>query len=178
MTRVGLAVAAVTAMLAVVVPAWACVPQPAITAIDPRASGPGGAEVTVEGENFGDAPVELRWNGTSGEVLGTGNGPNFSMRVTVPDEAEGLYVLTALSRQPGGGVGATARTPFLISAEPFPDAIPKPEGTAPPEPVEEPSHAAVGSPSVPVLVGVALIVFAGGALAGLGCTSWRRNRRG
>jgi len=54
-------VLAVAASLSPAAAAWACVPQPTITSIEPRASGPAGAQVTVVGNNFDPAPVEIRW---------------------------------------------------------------------------------------------------------------------
>lgn len=171
MTRVGVAVAAVLAALAALAPAWACVPQPTITSVQPRASGPAGAEVTVAGENFEDGPVELRWNEVQGPLLGESDGPAFSIPVTVPDDPEGLYVLIALSRQAGGGVGATARTSFLVGEPAAPSATTQPAKDSEPAP-----PAQTGWPATPVLAGVALVVFAGGGLAGWGCARGRRDR--
>lgn len=149
--------------------AWACVPQPTIVAVQPRASAPAGGQVTVLGDNFDGAPVEIRWNGLQGTLLGTGNGPSFSIPITVPDDEPGLYVLTALSRQPGGGVGGTARASFQIQAGDGAVATAEPEATAEADAV----GAAGGVASTAVVTGTAIGVFAAGAL-----TMWLGTRLG
>lgn len=149
--------------------AWACVPQPIISSVQPRASGQAGGQVTVVGDNFDQAPVEIRWNGVQGPLLGTSNGPSFSIPVTIPDDVEGLYVLTALSRQPGGGVGGTARASFqLLGAAADPAAIP--------DLTQEPDPPPVSSPGIGVVAGVTLGVFAVGALTSV--LGSRLRRRG
>jgi hypothetical protein len=147
--------------------AWACVPQPIISSVQPRASGPAGGQVTVVGDNFDRAPVEIRWNGVQGPLLGTGNGPIFSIPVTIPDDVEGLYVLTALSRQPGGGVGGTARASFQVQGA---------SGEAATAPAAQPAPPAAEPSRVGVLVGGAVGVFAAGALVMLLYTRLRRPR--
>ncbi|MEX2289761.1 MAG: hypothetical protein WD794_05470 [Mycobacteriales bacterium] len=155
--------------MAVAATAWACVPQPTIVAVQPRASGPAGGQVTVLGDNFDGAPVEIRWNGLQGALLGTGNGPSFSIPITVPDGEPGLYVLTALSRQPGGGVGGTARASFQIEAGDGAGGA-----AATPGSHEEDGPAAAAGPAASSLVaGAAVGVFAAGAL-----TMWLGTRLG
>lgn len=95
--------------------AWGCVPQPLVT-IQPTASGPSGTQVQLEGVAFNnDVPVEIRWNGTDGQLLAAATGPSFKSTMTVPPVAEGLYTVIALERLPGGAAGGTARAPFLVS---------------------------------------------------------------
>ena len=145
--------------------AWACVPQPMIASVQPRSSAAPGEQVTVVGENFPGSPVEIRWNGLQGPLLGTGNGPSFSIAVTVPDEVPGLYLLTALSRQPGGQVGDTARASFQVQGA---------AGEAAAAPAAQPSPPAAEPGRTGVLVGGAVGVFAAGALAVLLFTRLRR----
>lgn len=96
--------------------AWACVPQPIITSLQPRASGVPGDRVTVVGENFEPAPVEIRWNATDGPLIEKASGPTFSVAVRIPDGEPGLYTLIALSRQTSGAVIGTARAAFQVTA--------------------------------------------------------------
>ncbi len=147
--------------------AWACVPQPMIASVQPRSSAAPGAQVTVVGENFSGSPVEIRWNGLQGPLLGTGNGPSFAVPVTVPDEAPGLYLLTALSRQPGGQVGDVARTSFQVQGA---------AGEAATAPAAQPAPPAAEPSRAGVLVGGAVGVFAAGALVMLLYTRLRRPR--
>jgi hypothetical protein len=95
--------------------AWACVPQANLVTLSPRSSGPSGTEVTVEGLGLDPGPVEIRWNEADGPLLGEGSGPNLSVPVTIPDAPEGLYIVVLLARQPGGGVGNTARAAFQVT---------------------------------------------------------------
>jgi len=95
--------------------AWACVPQPLVF-VAPMSSGPAGSQVTVTASAIsGDA--EIRWNGTEGPKLATAAGPNFSVPVTVPADAQqGLYSLVILSRAPGGAVTGSGQASFLVTA--------------------------------------------------------------
>jgi hypothetical protein len=93
--------------------AWACVTLPHI-ALSPRASGAPGAQLTVEGADF-EQHVELRWNAVDGPLLASGPSPTFSVPVTLPDVADGLYTLVAVERGPGGVAGNIARTPVQVT---------------------------------------------------------------
>lgn len=94
---------------------WACVPQPIITSVQPRASGAPDDRVTVVGENFEPVPVEIRWNATDGPLLEKATGPTFSVAVRIPNGDPGLYTLIALSRQTSGAVIGTARAAFQVT---------------------------------------------------------------
>lgn len=97
--------------------AWACVPGASLPflALQPRSSGPVGSQVAVQGLNFLPGPVEIRWNGIEGRQLATTAGPDFSSEVTIPPDAEGLYLVVALSRRPDGSIADIARTPFQVT---------------------------------------------------------------
>lgn len=86
--------------------AWACIPQPLLT-VQPQAFGPPGAKVKVTGLNFGNFPVELRWNGFDGERLQTVNGPEFTADVTIPAAPDGIYVVLGVPRAVDGSVAGT-----------------------------------------------------------------------
>ncbi|HEV2058128.1 MAG TPA: calcium-binding protein [Solirubrobacteraceae bacterium] len=62
--------------------------------VDP-ASAPGGSTVSVVASGFPrDIPVDVRWNGLSGQRLASGVGPTFTVNVTVPRVAAGAYVIS------------------------------------------------------------------------------------
>lgn len=103
--------------------AWACVPQPNIF-LQPRSSGPPGSQLSVAGANF-ENPVELRWNATDGALLASGLATSFTAApITLPETPDGLYVVVALERGPGGVVGNVAR-PVAWPGPPWPDGRPR-----------------------------------------------------
>jgi len=51
------------------------------------ASGPPGTEFVVTGTGFAALPVEIRWGGSSGPVIATASGPDFSVSAEVPPDA-------------------------------------------------------------------------------------------
>jgi len=113
---VGTAVAG-AAMIGTAGVSLACVPQPLVT-VQPRATGPSGTRATVEGIDFGDgSPVEIRWNGATGPMIGAATGPQFSVEVKIPDTAAGLYGLVVLARSQDGGISSAARSAFEVLAE-------------------------------------------------------------
>jgi hypothetical protein len=150
--------------------AWACVPQPYIV-VQPRASGPAGAQVDVVGDNFERGSAEIRWNGLNGELLGKANGPTFSLTVTVPDDEEGLYSLIAISRGAQGEVGSIARAAFSLtgSDQPVVDARKATTATGEREDSSSPS------PLPAMVAGGALVVA--GAAAGAGAVRFSGRRR-
>jgi hypothetical protein len=121
------AAAGFAAFVSLATHAWACVPQPLI-AIHPRASASPGAQVELEGLAFNRVPVEIRWNGTDGELLGESTGPSFKSTLAVPRVTDGLYTVIALERLPGGAAGGTARASLLVSADGPPGPNPQPGG--------------------------------------------------
>ena len=50
-------------------------------------SGPPGTEVTINVEGFEPGAAEIRWDGPDGPVLATTEGPDFTVRVTIPAAA-------------------------------------------------------------------------------------------
>lgn len=74
--------------------AWACVPKGAVS-VSPT-SAPAGSTVSVTASGFPNGiAVDVRWNGLSGQRLGGGVGPAFTVGVTVPSVAAGAYVIAA-----------------------------------------------------------------------------------
>lgn len=104
---------ALTTVAVVAAKASACVPQPLIV-VSPKSSGPPGAQVTVDGFAM-NGLVEIRWNAIDGPLLAEGEGPVFSVPVTVPETDEGVYTLLALERDANGGLGSTARSSFEVT---------------------------------------------------------------
>jgi hypothetical protein len=100
--------------------AWACVPLGDIT-LQPRSSGTPGAQLTVVGANF-EQNVELRWNAVDGPLLASAPKPSFSVPITLPDVADGLYVIVAVERGPGGVAGNIARAPVQVARGATPTA--------------------------------------------------------
>lgn len=94
--------------------AWACVPQPRLVSLQPMASGPSGTQVTVNALGFDPGRAEVRWNAPDGELLADGNGPSFSLPITIPQTPEGLYAVIVISRDVDGGIGNTGSTAFQV----------------------------------------------------------------
>jgi hypothetical protein len=114
--------------------AWACVPQPRLVVVAPKASGPPGSRVSVEGIGFDASParVEIRWNTADGPTLGTADQADFAVPVTIPDAAPGLYGILVMSRGADGVLGNTGRAAFQVTDEPRPP--PGPPATSTPQP--------------------------------------------
>lgn len=104
--------------------AWACTDQAVIgtpgsgpnggSALQPH-WGPPGTKVLVEGREFRQKQVEVRWNSASGPLLATGQGPSFSAEFRVPDRPPGDYTVVALQRDHNGDVDALARAAFKVT---------------------------------------------------------------
>lgn len=93
--------------------AWAGTPPS--TSISPKA-GAAGTEVTVSGSNYGPGPIEIRWNGVSGPVLATTQGPDFSQVVNVPaGVTAGMAYIAAVQRDAGGAVTYKVADTFEIT---------------------------------------------------------------
>lgn len=96
--------------------AWACTAASAHTSISPTVGQPG-QSVTVSGTNYAAAPVEVRWNGAEGAVLGTAMGPNFVVEVTVPAQAAGgMFYITAVQRDANGATAYKVADVFEVTA--------------------------------------------------------------
>lgn len=107
----------VTSVLGLASLAWACTVQARVGAINPEA-GPPGTRVTISVEDFNPGPVDIRWNGTDGLVLGTANGPSMSMTVTIPDDAPGFYSVVAVQGS-GSDVVGKASASFEVTMASF-----------------------------------------------------------
>jgi len=95
--------------------AWACTGAAASTSISPKVGLVGG-QVTVAGTGYGQAPVEIRWSGTTGPLLATAQGPNFSVKVDVPaDAAPGMFYIAAVQRDGAGGVSYKVADTFEVT---------------------------------------------------------------
>ncbi|HEV2758599.1 MAG TPA: IPT/TIG domain-containing protein [Acidimicrobiales bacterium] len=126
----GLLTALVAALVLVwSAPAWA---DPELR-LSP-AAGATGSEVTVTGTGFDAAAVEIRWGSRSGPVLGTAQGPDFTVTVEVPDSPPNSYPVVAVIA--AGNTVTTSNASFQVTpaAEP---AVPEPvvttTTTSPPE---------------------------------------------
>jgi len=156
---------------------FACVPQPKLVSVLPRASGPPGAKVTIDGLGFDEGRNEIRWNSREGEILATAGGPDFSVEVTVPNAEPGLYAVLVLSRLPGGAVGDTGRAAFQVTGEATPATAP---GTTPStgEAGRAPSASQSSESSLPLAASAGLV--GGGLVAGVAAAALvgaRRRRR-
>lgn len=97
--------------------AWACTAAASLSVRWPDApleqgggvpgtalSGAPGAQVSVVGTYFrSDVPVQVRWNNADGPVLATAEGPDFSLELSIPDDAPGVHTVVAV--QPAGELG-------------------------------------------------------------------------
>ncbi len=114
--RVSMIVALVAVTVAGANGAWGCFPLPVLT-VQPRASGPGGTQVTVEGVDFGEGvESEIRWNAIDGPLLARGSRGAFSVSVTIPQVDDGDYAIVAFSRLVDDSVGVKAATTFRIDS--------------------------------------------------------------
>lgn len=75
----------VLAVLVTAATAWACTATASLSASPGEA--PAGSRVMVTGGQLGSGPVELRWDSTTGPVLTTAQGPDFTVAVTIPSSA-------------------------------------------------------------------------------------------
>lgn len=141
---------------------WACIPQPRLITLQPRASGPAGTKVTVAALGFDPGRAEIRWNGADGELLGTANGPEFSVEVTIPQADVGLYQMVVLARSASGEIGNTNTVSFEITLEG--------ESAATAPPPTQPAGRAVDSKTEEKTSASAALLFGGGGgLVALGC---------
>lgn len=153
--------------------AWACVPQPRLITVQPRASGPAGSEVTVASLGFDPGRAEVRWNAADGDLLASAEGPDFSVPVKIPEAPDGVYHVVVLARSPGGEIGNTASVSFQVTSS----------ATASDSPAPRPPAGGGLTPSrSSISTGAVLLAGAAGALAGLCCfgalLALRRKRNG
>lgn len=98
--------------------AWACTPQPRVVSTSAE-SGPARSEVLVTGEGARPgAPIELRWNGVRGPVIGSGTADDagaFASAVRLPDAGPGVHTIVAVVQDAGIGRTAFEITPARAS---------------------------------------------------------------
>ena len=137
-TLVALALATCAAAVA-----WACTPSAYIglsgTSFHP------GSSVTVTGNGFIDAPVEIRWSGPGAGVLAVARGPSFSATFTVPSAPPGRYYVQATARDANGTTIGHASRPLQIPAPAPSPAAGGRLGTQAPAPARAPSLVVDGS---------------------------------
>ncbi len=92
--------------------AFACSPMPRVYSVTPESAAPG-STVMVEGREIGStSPVEIRWNGVKGPVIGTAvaedgvHGTEFATEVTIPQSGPGVYYLMLVAADSGIGRAA------------------------------------------------------------------------
>ena len=127
--RLVLAGGAISVVMAVAGVAWACTESAYVDAA-PNTAAPG-AQVTVRGAQFNQAPVSIHWASPDGQRLASTAGPEFSVRVTVPQAASGHYYLYAV--QSGE---APKAAPFTVSG---PEAVESQPAQEPPTSAEPPA---------------------------------------
>lgn len=168
----GLAAAGLLALVTVAAGvAWACVPLRSFVALQPRASGPAGTQVTVVGLGFdANVPVEIRWNDIVGPQLASASGPDFRAAVTIPPAPEGLYSVIVVSRGQDGVLGSAATATFLVTGPGGSDGSSGPPGAAPATAAGSTSSSA--SPTPFLIWAVVVLLIAGAA----GAVWWHRRR--
>lgn len=144
--------------------AWACIPQANLVVVQPQSSGPPGTKVTVEGLGLDPGRAEVRWNSPEGQLLGAGNGPNFSVAVTIPQADGGLYNLLVLSRGAGGVLGNTRAASFLVTPPGNSQVATPSSGAATPKAGGEPAS---DSGDSGLVVGGVVVLVLLGALAAI-----------
>ncbi|MDQ6745311.1 MAG: hypothetical protein M3Z27_04750 [Actinomycetota bacterium] len=71
--------------------------------------------MTVNGHGFIDGPVQIRWNGTYGAVVGTTRGPAFSTTIRVPaNAAPGFAYIQGVARDAAGRIVGDAVKAFQV----------------------------------------------------------------
>jgi hypothetical protein len=116
--------------------AWACLPQ-AIYTVSPS-KGASGTTATASGSGFPAGPVQIRWESSTGQVLATAVGPNFSVSITIPADTPGTHYVIA------GEAPNVKTAPFEVTGTPAP-----PPGPAQPPPAatgQQPSSATLTLP--------------------------------
>lgn len=105
--------------------AWACTPQPTLTA--PTTATAPGERVTVSGEVVQPGPVRVVWGSSEGTVLAssTPEGRSFSLDVTVPQVDPGVYYLLLVPSE-----GPVARAAIEVAAAPGPASLASPARNA------------------------------------------------
>ena len=146
--------------------AWACVPQPLVV-IQPAAFGAPGSQVTVDGYLFGGS-MEIRWNAIDGPELATASGSNFSVPITVPQAAPGLYTILVVIRASDGSISVGGRASFLVPG--LSTGVASRTSAAPPTIIRQPSS---GHPLAVALVADVVAV----ALGAFGGVLWLSRRR-
>lgn len=92
--HIAVATAVTALLLGAVSLAWACVPQASLS-LNPT-SGPAGSAVNARASGFtAGQPVEIRWGSKTGPVLKTSTGPSFTVPITIPAVAPGVYYVSA-----------------------------------------------------------------------------------
>ena len=98
------------------------------------AAGAAGSEVTVSGTGFEETEVEIRWGSRSGPLLGTAQGPAFTVTLQVPDSPPNSYPVVAVFT--AGNTVTTSNASFQVTpaAEPaVPEPVETTTTTIPPE---------------------------------------------
>lgn len=129
LVRASLAAGLIAIVLAAATGASACFPLPVLS-VQPRASGPAGARVTVSGVDMGEGATEVRWNAIDGPLLGRGGVDTFNVEVTIPQAADGVYAIVALARRTDDSIGVKVVTPFQVGADAGPRAGAEPPSAA------------------------------------------------
>jgi hypothetical protein len=135
-----------------------------------------GAQVKVDGVDFGDGSTEVRWNAIDGPLLGHGSAERFSVAVTIPQAEPGVYAIVGLARRTDGSVGVKAVTPFQISAGAGAADPGGPGGSAPVAVAPHPSSTSdpPSGPAVAAFAAAGLALLIAGGLGGAYLAGRRR----
>lgn len=95
--------------------AWACTPNAHIR-LSPN-QGSAGDQTTVIGDNFVEGGrVEIRWDGSDGEILAETTGSNFREEVTIPDVPPDDYTIVAVGYDYTGEVAGKGAANYHVQA--------------------------------------------------------------
>jgi len=122
------------------------------------ASGPAGAEVTVNGYSV-SGRVEVRWNALDGPLLATAQGPSFSAPAKIPAADPGLYTVLVLERGSGGALGSTGRAAFQVTSGTTPR--PSPDRPSMTPTTATPTSSSTSVPAAAAAVGGAALLTLG-----------------
>lgn len=118
---------ALATIVATAAVAWACTADSYVDLSS--TTGKAGDTITVNGKGFvGGAPVEIRWDGTGGPLMGTGQGPRPTVNVTIPDVPPGTYYVFGIAREEDGSSWNASRQFTVVGPEETVAPAPAPAG--------------------------------------------------
>ena len=176
----------VAAAVAVASAAWACTAWTGMYPLS-QPAGPPGTEVTVRGTSPVAGPVEIRWDGLQGRLLGTAQagpreqGGEFLADVTIPKAGPGVHYVVVVSSGNGGWSRASFKIPGkpgeAVTARPTLDPAQRPAPLLDADPLWSRPETSAEATSPVMAAGVALLSVGMVALVAVFGVAGARRRR-